>query len=418
MDDGAEANAPNQHVVEITGEGVRTPTASTSRDALARVSDGAAIAFLETMFSVFETDPRLTASTLRADARSATAEAVGAFWRPELTASAQSYNNGITLQASQPLLDFGKRAARVAEIRAEQAQDELATARERERLLRDGLFAVLDYNDAMERIQLHQRQIRDFEEARVAAETLVNMNLVTAAEARLAEVERQKAEVALLGAQSDALIAQRSWEDIANGANLPAVFEPQSIRNDLGAGSATEASRIAGSENLRLRALDVSLGVLEAEVESLRRRRTPTISAAIEANLGSDTEDTNAGLSITYPILTRAPAEELAETRAEIAALVAEQEAVRRDLRVEIDRLSTLSASSRALAAGQRNSVVLLEQRAEDLSFMVETGIATYTDLIEVREDIFDTELEILGHLNSARRADADILLLTGLLVP
>lgn len=417
-----EPNVPLEHVTKPQSSSQKSVPIidkwTEINRALARVSDPASKTFLAVIATAYSYDPSVVAAAIRASAKSTAADTASQKIRPELFVSGATFSDGLTVTASQPLFDFGKRTAAVGEFKAEQEIEVVRQAQARERLLADALRAVLNSDFAIARARLHRRQISDFIKARDAAQRLADINLLTAADVRLADVERQSAEIDLAVAQADEVAAKVLWTSVSGQAAIPNGLQPLALRKAFNVGTLAQAQQASYIRSLRLRSIGAQRAQLEAQSESLRRRNSPTISAALEALVGGRNNDLNAGLTISYPILRREPNDRLAERNSELSAAAVDAEAVKRELQFEIQGASLDASSARQLARSQRKSLALLTERVRDLEFQLETGLATYIDLIQARERVFETELEILAHEDDARRADADILVLSGSLIP
>jgi hypothetical protein len=215
-------------------------------------------AFLQAMSATFSNDPSLRAASIRAAGFSKQADDLSSPLRPEVLADASTFQDGITVTANQPLYDFGKRKARVAQVRADRLSEINSLADQKETLLRAGLDAVLDVQFASESIAVRNRQISGLRAALRAADSLERLGLITAADKRFAEVELQRAQVELTETQNASDQAKRVWVNVAGTASLPGAVDLSSLRHAAGIGGADKAMAVSALRNLEVRALDVA----------------------------------------------------------------------------------------------------------------------------------------------------------------
>lgn len=397
---------------------VSPPVASPLTHAIRDINHAATQRFLSAMSTAFVSDPSMKALSLRSAAIERRATALADPIRPELTASAKTFEDGGTLTANQPLFDFGKRRARIAQVRADGMQEAQALAREQQSLLRDGLGAVLDVWFLSQVIGLRTRQIADFHEALTTATRLADLNLITAADLRYAEVELQRAEIDKRQAQDDVAAARRVWHNIVGQDALPSSVHFGALRRAAGIETLPKAQALSAKRNLDIRELDVREHQLAARISVLERQNTPTINATIEGDFTGSETDLNSGLSVTFPIFRRDTRDDAAQERSDLNALAAERASVQSDTAFELRQRMSRIADLRGLVGAQRDSVELLRQRVEDLSLQLDTGLASYDDFLSAQVDVYDAELEILDNLNEINQSQAEIILLSGALIP
>ena len=375
--------------------------------------------FLQTLNRLYVTDASVLASTLRSDALDARARSLSNPFRPDIAVTGNTIGDGnLRLQATQPLIEFGKRSAEIARLNAARGLAEQEAVAQRSALLATLFVALEDARHAKARIALHRRQIAEYKEAARAAEDLVGLNLASSTELRLAEVEAQRAQVDLTRAQQDLADARLSWSSLLGSTPIPNRVDARVLRRLAGIAALDTAQDIAEVNAPSIRKLQASRSVQTAEVELTMRQRYPTVSATAVLALDGNTDTSGVGLSLDVPLLKRDLTEELAEARAEIAAIDTELTVARRNVRSEIARAEARAASYQQLAAQEDESVTLLRMRIADITFQVNNGLVPYTDVIEARVDMFETELAALQSRAVARVAQFEILLLSGVLVP
>lgn len=367
--------------------------------------------FLEGVAFAFDNDPSARAASLRVrNSREAARDEAG-FFRPTLSGQASTLDGGINIVATQPLVDFGKRAARVAEIEAEAVRDEVRLAQDRETLLNTALFAVIDADHARALIDLHRARIRDFTAARDSARRLADLNVLTEAEVRLAGVELQESEVDLAEARAMLAEAERAWQRVAGGRPLPSGLDPVVLQRIAGAGTG-----FAG--NVDLRAIAAREAELDAQATSLSRRGLPTIDAVAQQDIRGGREGFKAGLELSFDLNPRDAASTRDAILRDKEALWLDREALLDELAFNRSNLAQRAADARNLMRIRQESLSLLRGRVEDLESQLENGLGRYTDVIQARSDLYDTRLEIEQNRHEARTNEARILLLSGVLIP
>ncbi len=381
-------------------------------------SEGARV-FFATLREAYQNDPRLSAALLRVDAKVIETRLTGDLFQPNLTLGASTFTDGVTLTATHPIYDFGKRRTRADRVRAEGGVEEYELARARESLLQSALTASLQAEFAQARIELHNRQITAFLEAEAAANRLAELNLLTESDVRLAGVQYQRAEADLAAAERDLAAAQRLWGRLSNSNELPPRIDTFSLRIDAGIENQDVAYSQALINNLALRRLARQEVLIIANQKVLERSNTPTVNAVAEGTLNSqgDFED-NVGLQLNYTLFQGQQRAQVAQLDGQLVSLASERDALTEDLVFEINDAARIAEAELELAERESASIALLEARVRDLERQLETGLVLYTNVIEAQADVFEAELSALTSLNRAARADADIILLTGVLVP
>lgn len=377
--------------------------------------------FLEALDALYRSDPSLQAAKLRGTALESRGLSQANPVRPEISLTGRTLgDDSLRLQISQPLIDFGKRRAEVARLAAEQGKTELALALARAALLANTFDAVETAHYAQERIALHRKQIADYAEGVLAARRLMDLNLATSAELRLAEVEKQRAEIGLARARQDLADAQLSWTHLFGERNIVSSLDPVLLRRAVGIATEKEAIRLGLVSSLALRSLAAENAVLDAQSDVIKSKRSPTIAAVAGIALAGDDKDDRFGVGLTLevPIYRRDRQDEAAQNASDIAALAAEMVATRRELEIEIRRAGARAAAARDLAVLQSSSIGLLEERVSDVERQVQTGLVPYTKVIEARGDVFDATFNIIASRHEARLFEAEIILLTGILIP
>lgn len=374
-------------------------------------------AFLQAMSTTFSNDPSLRAAGIRAAGFSKRAEDLRSPLRPEILADASTFEDGITVTANQPLYDFGKREARLEQVRADRLSEINSLADQKEILLRAGLYAVLDVQFGSEAIAVRNRQISDLRTALDAADNLERLGLITAADKRFAEVELQRAQVELEETKNASAQAQRVWANVAGPAPLPGAVDLSSLRRAAGIRDVEEATAVSVSRHLDMRGLDVARMRLNAEALVLERQRLPTINATVEAVSGGPNQGVQGGLTMAVPIYQRDAQADLVQIQSRVLANDAAKVAIQRELRFELQQHFAKISSLEELITSQSGSLRLLKMRVEDLSKQLEVGLATYDDYLSAQIDANDTELAILSNQNEIRRSHASIILLSGVLI-
>ena len=208
----------------------------------------------------------------------------------------------MTLTATQPLFDLGQRRARVAEIRAEVQSDLSRLAKDRNALLRAGLLATLAADNARRLIAVHEDRIADFGSMQKTAQRLADINVLSDADVRLAEVKAQEGAVDLASARNEAARAARSWARVAAGHEMPRNLDPRALRAAAGVATLDDAIRVASTRNHELRALASLDTRLAAEMHSLSLANLPTINAATVGTVDGSEVDAAAGLSVAVSL--------------------------------------------------------------------------------------------------------------------
>ena len=387
--------------------------------ALAAKAPAAEAAFLRDLSLLYAQDPRLRAGHLRGQAIEARAQSLANPFRPDFSIIGSTIGEGnLTLRATQPLIDFGKRNAEIARLSATRGLTEQETAAARSALLAQALSAIEEARHARARIALHRRQIAEYREAERAAQDLVDLNLASATELRLAAVEGQRAQVDLSSAEADLTDARLSWYALMGATPVPNAVDAGVLRRVAGVDTTTAAQEAALLHGAGIQKLRATRILQQAEVQSARLRRRPTISADAALALDGSSDATGIGLTLDVPLHRRDLDDDLAEARAQLPAIDAEIDSAGRDAKTAIARAASLAQSQRRLAAQQDKNVALLRMRIQDVGFQVQNGLAPYTDVIEARVDMFEAELAALESRAAARTAEAEILLLSGVLVP
>lgn len=410
------------HVSDASDGSPQTPDAQAPPNSLStvvnRVDHAATKRFLHAMASAFSNDASLHAISLRMQASERRATALENPIRPDISANAQTYGDGVSVIANQPLYDFGKRKAQIAQVRADGLSQTAARSDQQEDLLRAALDAVLDNWFLSETVSLRSRQIADLKDALKSAARLEQLNLITAADMRFAEVELQRAEIEMREAQNDAEAAQRVWHNVAGSAPVPPSLNFNALRKAAGIETLAKAGAVSLQRNLEIRSLDVNQQQLKADVSVLERQNSPTINATVEGITGGSDRGINGGLTVSFPIYRRDTKDDAAQVRSQIGAVDAARISVQRDLIFEIQQRGALISSLQSLVNSQRGSLRLLNLRVRDLSLQLEAGLTQYDDYLSAQIDFNDAELEILSNQNAIRRAQSDIVLLSGALIP
>jgi outer membrane protein TolC len=400
-------------------QGAASPNLELHPIAIDSVSSAPNRAFLTALQRAYQNDPNLIGARIRTQLLEQSAQSLANPLRPELSLQASTIgDSNPALVATMPVIDFGKRNARVAQIVAQQGTSTIDQAELREAILRSALQTVLVHDFATRRMALHRKQISDAIEALATTDRLMALNLVTAADGRLAEVARQEAEINLTRAQIEANEAQRDWEQIFAPVVLPRSLNILSLRRETGLSDLSAALEAASSHNLRLRRLQAASIELAADANNLQRRNTPTINLRVQGVLDDTRDSLDAGLTLDFPLFQSDTANDVAQVEGRARAITAERNASLRDLRFELQGYDTKAQSARALARNQNASLSLLNQRIDDVAFQVETGLATFTDLLDARKAAYDAELAELESLFEANLADMETIILTGKLVP
>ncbi len=375
--------------------------------------------FLIALTESFEHGRTITPALMNIEAKSGRLSDQQGFLQPTFSAAAKSYGNGLTIQGEQPLFEFGKRAARIANERAELDDAYLQLAHTRNQLLSEMLDATLKAKHANARIALLDQKIRDLTDTHKTAKELAVLGVLSDVDVRAAEVELRTAQVALLEARSNIQQARNLWDAKSVVAvDMPLELDVNELRRATDTGSIADAIDTAQTQSLEIRSLQASIVALEADALTLQRSNRPTISASLQTTVGGEVDDSDAGFSLSYPVFARAARDDLKEVRSVIASHGAELISERREIETQMQRLDTIEGHASNLAGQQRETLSLLRARANDLAQQVETGLATFSELIDAKIRIYDMQFAILGHQNQANEASADILILSGALLP
>lgn len=376
--------------------------------------------FLRMLDGLYRQDPALLAGRVRSNALAVQSASRASPLRPELSLVGQTIgSDALSLQLRQPLFDFGRREAEVAQLQAQRQVSEQGVDEVRHALLSEALIAMEAARFAKQRIALHRRQIKDYGDARVAAQQLVYLNLAAASELRLAEVEQQKAQIDLDLAQQDLADAGLVWQGLFPNTDIPTTVEPGALRRASGIAQVESAVQVAATSNLTVRDLQAERQLLQTGRDLEDRNYLPSIGVVAGADLlNIDDNPLSVGLTLDVPLLNRDRTDALTQLDAEVSANMAEIAVQKRDIAIVIQRAAQQSVSATALARSQRRSQALLQQRVEDVDQQVRNGLAKYTDVIEARVAVFEAELNALINDHEGRLAETEIILTTGVLVP
>ena len=398
--------------------GQTTSAPSPAMQAAEQAQDVQTRIFLTAIDTTFTEDPRARASDLRAAGLNARARALSNPLQPTLSLEAETFNDGVRLQASQPLIEFGRRSARIEELEAQGNLERVDLAATRSEILTEALSAVLEYESANQKIVLHRDRIAKFTELHDTATRLSELNLLTAADVNLTLVELQGAQIDLERANNDLTLAINTWQRLGTAQAIPRNIRPSYLRELTQVNTLLQAQARSHTRSLSVRSLIARRAQLSAELTTAQRQNRPTISAVVSSTLLQTDSDHNVGVALVYPLFRRETKDDAAEVRAQLVAIDAEIDATRETLDFEIGQHSTTASQLRGLISSKRSSLSLLRQRVEDLEFQVEKGLASYVDLIEAQVDVFEAELSILEYENQALQSDMAILLMTGALIP
>ena len=415
----ASACAPTTPVFE-TAQASATATdepQSTSFDAALRMKGRAAGAqFLAAITPIMNEDsPRLLGTALRGDAISAERTVASRTLRPSLTLGGSTVSEAMSLTVSQPLFEFGKRGARLERLKSLEDQQRLQLADARQSLAEQALTAAIAQDLAKKWIAVTQRRIADFRKAKANALRMADLQLIMESDVQLVEVKLNEATSDLARAQNDLLSAQRSWARLAGTAPFPDAPLFPDLLNRFGTGTAKSAHMIAAQNNLDLRLLQAEIAVQHSEVSVVKTGRRPTLSVQNITKLDSGNDlSNNVGLGLEVDLFSPDRDASIARAEGMSNALAADLVNMREDLTFEIERLLSEAAAADRLATEKTRSLQALEARVTALERQLEQGLATFTDLIDARSDLFEVQYEALTLQNDAQLRQADVLVKTG----
>jgi outer membrane protein TolC len=375
-------------------------------------------AFIAGMTFSYRDAPSVRAATLRVLNKEIDADDEARFFRPSLIAQAATYDDGVALIVEQPLFDFGQRAARVAEIEAEADSERFGLSRDREALLRLGLFAVLDADHARHLSRIHQNQIADFTQARNQAQRLADINVLTQADVRLASVEVIQSEAHLATARINGTRAERVWRQIADDMEMPRNLDLGDLTSAADIETPDKALAVAFERNLDLRSIHVQNASLTAQANTLAGANMPTINVAAQSEIGSNGVATQAGLTITVALLEPNAKSRLQSVQRSRENLQLSTATLRDNLEYQLEDLALQVSDTRALVEIQDQSVSLLRTRVNDLEGQLESGLSSYPEVIQARSDMYEAALDVQQNRYQISVFMAEILLLSGALVP
>jgi outer membrane protein TolC len=375
-------------------------------------------AFLAGMTYSYRDAPSVRAAILRVLNKEIDADDEARLFRPSLTAQAATYDDGIALIVEQPLFDFGQRAARVAKIEAEADSERFGLSRDRDALLRLGLFAILDADHARHLSRIHQNQIADFTQARNRAQRLSNINVLTQADVRLASVEVIQSEAHLATARINGTRAERVWHQIADNMEMPRNLDIGDLTSAADIETPEKALAVAFERNLDLRSIHVQDANLNAQANTLASANLPTINVSAQSEIGSNSVATQAGLTISIALLAPDARSRLKSVQRSRENLQLSTATLHYNLEYQLQDLALQVSDTRALVEIQDQSVSLLRTRVADLEGQLESGLSSYPEVIQARSDMYEVALDVQQNRYQISVFMAEILLLSGALVP
>jgi outer membrane protein TolC len=306
----------------------------------------------------------------------------------------------------------------VAEIEAEADSERFGLSRDREALLRLGLFAVLDADHARHLSRIHQNQIADFTQARNQAQRLADINVLTQADVRLASVEVIQSEAHLATARINGTRAERVWRQIADDMEMPRNLDLGDLTSAADIETPDKALAVAFERNLDLRSIHVQDASLTAQANTLAGANMPTINVAAQSEIGSNGVATQAGLTITVALLEPNAKSRLQSVQRSRENLQLSTATLRDNLEYQLEDLALQVSDTRALVEIQDQSVSLLRTRVNDLEGQLESGLSSYPEVIQARSDMYEAALDVQQNRYQISVFMAEILLLSGALVP
>lgn len=372
--------------------------------------------FLAALEPVLDAEnPQLLGTALRSDAILAERDVASRRFKPSVALSGSSFSDGAALTISQPIFEFGKRSARLNRLKSQEIQQNLALADARQNLASQALSATLSQDLAVKWIALTQTRIADFRKAKSNAQRMLDLQLITQSDVQLVEVKLNEAMSDLTQAQNDLGSAQRSWSRITGQAPFPDAPLFPDLLNRFGADTAEKAHTLAMERNLDLRLLEAEADVQKSEVAVARTERAPTLSLQNVTSIQSDNDmDSRIGLGLEIDLFSPDRQAVIARSEGLSRALTADLANLKEDLSFEIERLLFEAQAADRLAQDKSRSVNALKDRVQALEGQIDQGLATFTDLIDARSDLFEVQYEALELQNQAQLRQADVLLKTG----
>ena len=413
-------SAASQEVVPPVFQTDSESLAAAPRSSLhqARIGQGrtSGAQFLAAIEPILDADsPRLLGTALRSDAISAELNIASRRLKPSVALSGSSFSDGAALTISQPIFEFGKRSARLNRLKSQEIQQDLELADARQNLASQALSAALSHDLAVKWIALTQSRIADFRKAKTNAQRMLDLQLITQSDVQLVEVKLNEAMSDLTQAQNDLGSAQRSWARLAGQAPFPDAPLFPDLLNRFEAGNAEAAHRVAMDRNLDLRLLEAETAVQESEVAVVRTERAPTLSVQNVTSMKSDSSmNSRIGLGLEIDLFSPDRQAVIARSEGLSQALSADLANLKEDLSFEIERLLFEAQAADRLAQEKTRSVTALKDRVRALEGQIDQGLATFTDLIDARSDLFEVQYDSLELQNQAQLRQADVLLKTG----
>lgn len=379
--------------------------------------------FLGQLETVLREDPSLLAGRLRVSRTEDSAVERRVWFRPDVSTSLSQGLDGkpaAAVEFRQELFDFGKRA--------EQSRALLARA-DFERVELDGMrlelagrmmMHLVDAQEARLLIALNTRRKRSFAQAVERAQSLADLNMVTAADLSLAEVKLQEADRDLASAQIALSRANRGWAQLSGGAGaIPDGVSAQQLLGAFGLQSIAMAQSTSHDQNLDLRIAKARADRLRAELTAGQAESRPTINIVgttrLDDNFSGDR--TSVGLSVDYALLSRDRDQRLRDQRDAVEFSALEIADLRRRTEFDVaDAWAEMGEQAR-LAGLDRRSLAALRERVELLEAQLPSGLTPFDQVIDAKLELFATEASALRNRFAAERAAVQLLLLTGVVV-
>ncbi|HLA63310.1 MAG TPA: TolC family protein [Rhodothermales bacterium] len=344
--------------------------------------------------------------------------------------SSGSTNLGADLTLGYTLFDGGRRDATLRRLRAEAVRLGLTADAQAEALA----FAVTDaYLDVVRQ----QGLVVALEEAVTVSEDRLR---IESAEVRIGTAAEIDAALALSDLNTDraALLRQALGLQQARATlgALLALADPEAVivTDTLALGPAPDLAVLSGlaeTENRRLRSLEVAEVVAEEAVREVRAEYLPTVRAVTGVGLSAAERnffprgDPTVGPDFTYGFTASIPIFDGGDRRrrvanAEIRVRQAELAAVdeRLNLRAAVARLRAAVVGYRQLANLEAQNRAVARQNVRVALAQFQLGFITPIDLRQVQLALIDAETRRVDAVYLAQRAEAELRLLAGELLP
>ena len=368
-----------------------------------------------------QSDPSLIAARTAQTNSRASLERTRDWIRPEATTSAQELGGSVAvadLRVTQPLYEFGKRGARIAQAQQQVAVQTFKYQKSQSALTFDIMKAALDVTEAQAEIELNQRRITAFQNALDQADQLSALNLISQSDRQLAQVRLGQSEKDLRSAKVRLTQATSTWQRYAGTGTMP----PQaSIAGDLlrrfGLASLDAALQQVGKNNLSVREIELEKQILLRSIELQARQGYPTLNAQGTHRAGNiDGRRTQLGITLDFTLYSRNDRDALEDAKGDLAVKDAEIEEAQRQAGFKMRELWQSMTGSRDVAALEDQSVASLRTRAQNLEEQLGSGLIPFSDVVSAQTELYSTEASALKSRFNAERAALDLLVLSGVI--